>query len=360
MGRTKFGVDAKKAATTEAKRFEVYDGPTPPRAPYQVKVTRMFVKQNSNGDPMITTFVVVDEPVKKDGHTNPKARYNGAFAVDRQNVTEQSAGFVNSFIESLGGTQADKNAFWGPGIVTKGDEKDATVEQVLSIGKVKPIGVHAIALLGMGQASTKNGKTYEAKLEVQSWLVSSQIKGSQDEDDFDVEDDDEEVSEEEVEEAEAEDEELDAEDDDEVAARQVALEGLSRVALKKALKESGSDLKVVRTTTDEDMVNAILDIEFPEDEESEEEDEEEEIEEDEEEEGDDLDEKTRLELKGILRDEKIDLKVLKSTSDDAIRAAIRAARGGEEDDEEEEEEEKSAKPAARVGRRSKNAGEPPF
>jgi len=58
---------------------------------------------------------------------------------------------------------------------------------------------------------------------------------------------------------------------------------------------------------------------------------------------DDLDTFDRSELKQILKDQEIDFKVYKSTEDDEIREAIRAARSEEEEEEEEEEEVKPRK-----------------
>jgi arsenate reductase-like glutaredoxin family protein len=61
-------------------------------------------------------------------------------------------------------------------------------------------------------------------------------------------------------------------------------------------------------------------------------------------EGDDLAELSRDELKKILTKEKIDFKVFKNTEDDAIRDAIREARGGKQEEEQEEEETKEEEP----------------
>lgn len=368
MGRYKFsGVNGAKAAKTEARRFEVYDGPTPPRGPYLVKVGRMTIGANKNGDGMITTQVIIDEPTKKDGKTNPKARYNGAPAWDRQNVTEESAGYVNSFLESLGCTPTDITNFWKMGPVTEDDPNQADREIIKQLGKVKVANAHALCLMGMGQASTRGGKTYDARFEVQSWLVSNQLVGSGSDldEDEDVEDEDVEADEEEVEEAEADEEDEEdeePEDDEEFTARQVELEGMTRVQLKKAATAAKLDMKVTAKTKDEDIVAAILDKEFPLADEEEEEPEDEEEPEEEEDEGDELDEATRLDLKRILKDEGIEFRVLKTTSDDQLREAIRAARGGAEEDEDEEDEpEEDATPAKPVrGRRSKGAGEPPF
>lgn len=80
--------------------------------------------------------------------------------------------------------------------------------------------------------------------------------------------------------------------------------------------------------------------EYEEDEDAEEEEEEEEEEwEEEEEEEDDLAELDRNELKALIKEEGLDIKVLKTMDDDALRDAIRAARPEAEEEEEEEEAE---------------------
>ena len=86
-----------------------------------------------------------------------------------------------------------------------------------------------------------------------------------------------------------------------------------------------------------------------EDEEVEGEEEEEEVEEEGNE--DDLDTFDRSELKQILKDQEIDFKVYKSTEDDEIREAIRAARSEEKEEEEEEEEEEEATPPPKSRKR---------
>jgi hypothetical protein len=370
MGRYKFsGVNGKSAAGKAPTRFEVYDGPTPPRAPYQIEVKKVEVSANKNGDPMLSTSVVVAEPAKKNGVTNPKARYNGAFAVDRQNITEESAGFVNAYLEALGCTKKDITAFWNSGVITEDTTRDG-VERVTKIGTVKPDGVKAIAMLGLGQQRSSGGKTYEARLEVQSWLVASQLVGSQSDEDADSDiDEDEDLDDDAVEEDDddaVEEDEESEEEDEEFQARQVELEGLSRVELKKQLKASGADLKVTSKTKDDEIVQAILDIEFPMDEDEEDEPEEDEPEEDEEEDdGDELDDLTRVKLKQINLSEGLGVKVTKSMTDDELREEMRAARlasSEEEPEEDEDEEEEPAKPAkaAPRSRRSKGAGEPPF
>jgi hypothetical protein len=69
-----------------------------------------------------------------------------------------------------------------------------------------------------------------------------------------------------------------------------------------------------------------------------------------EEDEDNLDELDRKELKVIIKDEKIDFKVYKSTEDDEIRSAIQDARAEVEPEEEEEEEEPEV---IKTGRRKK-------
>jgi hypothetical protein len=120
---------------------------------------------------------------------------------------------------------------------------------------------------------------------------------------------------------------------------------LDRAGLKAVLKEEEIEFKVVKSTKDEEILAAIVEaLEISEDDESEEDDDDEpeEDEEDEEEEEDDepdgLDEMSRVDLKKRLKADGVTLKVLKSTTDDEIREAIREASGSDEPEEEEEDE----------------------
>lgn len=358
MARVKFRGNraaAAKAAKAAPQGYKVYDGPQPPRGPYRLKLIRLSTKYNINNDPYFSAFASIDEPVKKNGKTNPKAQYNGATVRGSSNQSAEYPEMFNGFLSSMGCSTKDIQAVWATGVETVDNPKGD--DFVKSLGRVKINGetVHFFGLVDMeaGGTNKATGKKYADRLGVVRFLTPNDIMGasdSSDEDDEEMEDD--ELDPDEVDEEEEAEEDGDEEGDvDEEAyeERQAELEGMTRAALKALLKPLGSDLRVTAKVTDEQIVEEILGLEFPEDEEDDSEDDEEE---------DDLADLDRAGLKALIKDEELDVRVLKSMSDDDIREAIVTARGGSDDDEEEEDE-PPAKPISR--RRSKStAGEPPF
>jgi hypothetical protein len=147
----------------------------------------------------------------------------------------------------------------------------------------------------------------------------------------------------------------DAEGEDDEDA--VDLDQLSRAELKKLIKDEELDITVKKSMTDEQLREAIAEAmsededddeaEDADDESDDEEDGEEEAEDDEEEDDDsiDLDALDRSELKALIKEQGLEVKVLKKDDDDALRAKIAEAMGSgdeeAEDDEEEDDDEKS-------------------
>ena len=135
------------------------------------------------------------------------------------------------------------------------------------------------------------------------------------------------------------------EEDEEDDEEGIDLAELNRTQLKALIKENSLEIRVLKSTTDDQLREAIAEALGGEDETEEpEEDEEEEEPEEDEEEGIDLSTLDRNELKKLIKDNELEIRVLKSMSDDDIRAAIAEALGGAEggDDEEEEDDEEGS------------------
>lgn len=367
MARIKFKGNraaAAKAAKAEGTGYKVYDGPQPPRAPYRLKVIRMSTKYNVNNDPYFSIFASIEEPVKKNGKTNVKAQYNGATVRGSSNQSADYPEMFNSFLSSMGCSKADISAIWNTGVETVDNPKGD--DFVKSLGKVKVNGAdlffYGLVDMEAGGINKATKKKYPDRLGISRFLTPNDILGasesSEDEDD-EMEDDELDPDEVDEEEEESEDDTEEApEDPDEEAyeERQVELEGMTRAALKALLKPLGSEMKVTTKVTDEQIVEEILGLEFPEDEE---EVDEEEPEEEEEDPDSDLADLDRAGLKALIKDEELEVRVLKSMSDENIREAVLAARG--ELEEEEEEADEPPKKFSAAKRRSKStAGEPPF
>lgn len=339
---------ASKAAKVAPTSYKVYAGPQPPRGPYRLKATRMTVKMNKNNDPYFRVLSVIDEPVKKNGKTNPRAQYNGAFVVGSSNQTDEYAEIFNAFLQSMGCTTKDIQAIWNTGVETVDNPKGD--DFVKTLGAVKINGNAALYFYGLVDLEIGNkkptGGKYADKLSVGRFLTSKDIMGDSESSDYEDDDDDDDEDED-LDPDEGPDEDSDdegEEGDDAYEERQSELEGMTRAAWRALLKELESDLVITAKVKDAQIVEEILALEFPEEEE-----------EGDEEEDDDLQELDRTELKALIKEEKLEVKVLKSMPDGAIRDAIREARGGVE----EEEDDPPAKPVSK--RRSKSsAGEPPF
>lgn len=372
MGRMKYkgsSAAVAKAAKAAPQNYKVYDGATPPRAPYRLRLINMRTKYNTNGHPYISVFAAIDEPPKKQGgKTNPKAQYNNATVRGSTNQNEEYADRFNGFLASMGCTQKDITSVWRTGFTTVDNPKGD--DGVGSLGSVKIDGVKDLHFYGMvdmvpGGVNKATKKKYPDRLEVVRFLVASDIMEAGDSEDEEPEEDEElegvDEDEESDEDSEDEDEDEDEEEsgDEALEERQSELEGMTRTDLKALVKKLDPAFKVTASVKDEQIIDAILDLEFPEDEGEEEEDEPEDEEESEDE--DDLAELDRTELKALNKSENLGVKVLAKMSDDDLREAIREAReGGSEENEAQEEEEEPAKPAKKARRSSKGAGEPPF
>lgn len=138
-----------------------------------------------------------------------------------------------------------------------------------------------------------------------------------------------------VDEEEEDEEEPEAEEDEEPEAyTEDELTALKSEDLKEVAAEF--DVKVPARLTAKSkpkLIAAILEAQGEADEE------EEEDEEEAEDEHPDIDAMSRKELKALIEEEELEIKVLKKDSDDDVRAKIREAWGVEEDEEEEEEDE---------------------
>jgi hypothetical protein len=126
----------------------------------------------------------------------------------------------------------------------------------------------------------------------------------------------------------------DEEDEEEEDESEVDLSELNRTHLKKFIKDNELDVTVKKSMSDDDLRAAIAEAIGGSDDEEEDEEEEEDGEEEV-----DLSELDRSELKAFIKENKLDVKVLKNDSDDDLRAKIAEAMGGDEEEEGEEEEE---------------------
>lgn len=127
----------------------------------------------------------------------------------------------------------------------------------------------------------------------------------------------------------------DDDDEDEEGEDEVDLDEMDRDDLKSFIKEQELGIRVLQKYSDDDIRDKIREVIGEDEEEEEDEDEEEDETEDEV----DLDDLDRDELKAFIKENDLDVKVLKKDDEDALRAKIQEALGEDEDEEEEEEDE---------------------
>lgn len=284
MPRRKITASADAANAAPTVGFAPYDGPG---GPLRCLLKQLSIKDNKNGDPMFKFLVEVHEP-----SGSAKAKHNGQSMWGQQNWTESSAGWVNGMMTGMGVPKADQKSLWTSGINVEKPDLNGN-EKVISIGKwkVDPAGIPVVVLAKLGDPYTNptTGVTALAKMEPASFLVSSgdappAAEPDEDEDDLATPaavDSDEEDGEEEAEDESEEDDEEDTESDL-FDARADELEELKKAddrpgLLKIAKTQHG--LTVLKKNTLDDIIDMILNTEFPPQDESADDAEEEEAEE---------------------------------------------------------------------------------
>lgn len=322
--------------------FEAYDGPIPTqRGFYRALIRSMKWGKNSGGS---YGFTIVADLQAASGDPKNHAQFDGFTMFSHSIITETADGSAlkEGSVNNLSNLYFALGAKDDPNIVIAKGDPDESKLDVLKFDGKNPVG-HVINI-DMG-FETYNGEQrptasgiFKFKEEAKSSGAKPTFKPSDDEE----EDEDEDLQ----------------EDDAEFAAREEELNGLKLAEIKKIAKE----LKVTGKNKAE-IIEAILDAEFPEDgaaaldEEDEEEDDEseevEEAEDDEEEEDDDEEEDDeeeededdealqersaelnnfdRAALKKIVKEVAPDFTVLKRHSDEDIREAILAAEFGDDE-----------------------------
>lgn len=209
--------NVKDAVGKEATGGTFYDGPPPPyKVPLRGIVKRVTIgaiKSGPNkGAPRINMLVEVKEPK---GSKN--AKYNEFGVWHGLNITDQGAGYVNQWLNSLAGPSevAQKKlqkAFWGAGgVKVDGDD------HLIAIGTFKinsPTGTSPVAFVGK-RGTDQDG---EERFEIGSFLILTNSSEADEEDEEEFEDDeDEDEDYDEDDDADDEDDDVDDDEDDEDA-----------------------------------------------------------------------------------------------------------------------------------------------
>lgn len=160
--------------------FDVYDGDKPPPGVYLGKMTRLQVKANKHGDPMLNALILVDEP-----KSSKKAQYNGYAIWDNKNVTEQGAPYVKAMLKALGLTWAE----FQTKTILEGKmpaKKEDTPARVMKIGSVKFNDGDDVPVKVATKDNTYEGET---RLQVTQYLEVRSSREAETADDTDEGDD---------------------------------------------------------------------------------------------------------------------------------------------------------------------------
>ncbi len=305
MAKVTWGIDADTIANAEGSSFIPYDGPVPPNGVYGVAFKKIEATTSSTDKPMIKVLAVIDGSIGQN-----KKEYDDCPLWDQIVVGSSTDWKVKQFLDGIGATAKE----FVTGTVT---DKD---------GNITKIGSVTFTEGKRFKVQVKKGKDKDGNIraEIGSYLpLGTEAIGSkgasEPEPDFD-----EEVTEEE-------------EGGEEWTWADIA--DLDRAEMKALIKDNGLEIKVLPKIDDEALRALIAEALEIEAEEAEEEEAEEE-----ETEGVDLDALDRDGLKALIKEQGLEVKVLKSDTEESLREKVAAALGTADGDEEEEEEE----------------GEPPF
>lgn len=209
----RFGKKVKNGATKEAGT-KTYQGPKPPSGSYLCTLKQLTIKENRNGDNMISFVAEISD-------TGPRAKYNGFPIFGQQNITDQGAGYVNQFLDAISdGDSSVKEEFWDGAVKTKKAEKPdksgKPVYHIRAIGddfKVNSPDDIDIQIVITGKKGSYNG---EYKLDAQGYGPASlDLDGDDDDDEYADADDIEDADDEDVDDEDVDDEDTDDEDEDE-------------------------------------------------------------------------------------------------------------------------------------------------
>lgn len=132
------------AADAEPGGGGFYDGDKPPSGVYEFEVKYMRLKTNKNNDDMLVVGAEIAES------KGDKAQYNGYMTWTNLNVTDDSAGYINQLLDSLG---INRKMFWPP---NGPDVDNQDPPNVTKIGTKRPVGMK---LRGSTKDDTYNGTT---------------------------------------------------------------------------------------------------------------------------------------------------------------------------------------------------------
>ncbi len=331
MGKFKASGGAAAADIEVEVGYATYDEATygvPPKGPYRCRLRRLEATESkvkedgSGGDPMLKGMLIIEEPPG-----TKKAKFNGYIMNLYRVATEEQAGTMNQFLQALAGGPGPKAAaliksFWTNGATT--DAEDVFITKI-GVMKFDPEGPGI--MIGVNTRNdTYNG---EKRIAPGSYVgineMPEPVLATEDDEDDEVE---------------AEDglEDSEAEDDEEVEARREELGALTRIKLKTVAKGAGGVLKDYKDLEEADLIEYIIELEYPLEDEPEEGDEEADPDEEKEERAEELEGLTLTELKKVAKSAGMKIADYKGLSQEELTEAVLALEFPDEEEDADDEE----------------------
>ncbi len=248
------GVDLNKSSG-----FEPYEGPLPRPGVYAATIRSCKIRISQAGNPYFNILFEFGNQNKEEKQAYKNFPLWDKIVPGDSDIQKER---VAKFLHAVSGKDpSNVNVAVTHDEVTDGGN-------VTKIGGKDPVGTRCRVTVNR---SSYNGEPIVELRDLFPWPKDEAWpQGDADVEDEDVEVEDEDVveeeepeEEEEEEEVEAEEEEEEEEDDGEFEARTAELEALDRTQTKAILKGLDPEFKMLKKHSDEDLRNAILDIEFP-------------------------------------------------------------------------------------------------
>lgn len=193
----------------------------PTKGVYRLRVRRMYVKPNKNGDDRVASMLIMDEPKK-----SKASSYNGYLVRDGFNITEQGTPFLKRFLKGLGLTWDD---FYNKSKeIEDGERRELVQIAGTKFGSEETKEVYVRALLKEHAADDWNDAPY---MEVARYLPA------------DEDDDDDTSADEAAEDMGADEPEVEGTDDDKPSLED--LQGMKPKALKQILVDQSVKQKKI-------------------------------------------------------------------------------------------------------------------
>lgn len=275
MANLKISLKGSGVDVSKSSGFEPYEGPKPKPGVYAAIVRSVRIRISQAGNPYFNVlFELADQT------TGEKQKYKGYPHFEK--IVPGESDFQKERVAKLLHLLSGKD----PNKVDVNVVHDEVTDggAVTKVGGKDPVGSKARIVIALGEmyegerqlrisdlfpwpkgTEWPTGEGFEDEASDDEEELDEEIEDEEpeDEESEEEESDEEEEEEEEEEDEEGEEEEDDEADDEEFEARQAELSSSTRAELKAILKEVAPDFKVLKKHTDTNLVDAILDVEFP-------------------------------------------------------------------------------------------------